>query len=69
MSKQRKIKLTITIEHLIDDDWYEGEGKTPSQKLRKYEEEFGDIEVLDNHVLSDIQYGWDVKAEYYPIKR
>ena len=66
MAKQRKVKLTITLEHTIIDDWYEGEGKTPKQKLRDYEESFGDIEVLSNHVLSEMKYGWDVKAEYLP---
>ena len=66
MSKKRKIKLTITIEHTIVDDWFEGEGKSPKQKLKLYEEEFGDIETLENHILSKIKYGWDVKAEYLP---
>lgn len=66
MSKQRKIKLTITIEHEIIDDWFEGERKTPKEKLREYEDAFSDIEVLENHVLSVQKYGWDVKAEYLP---
>jgi len=59
----KKIKININIEHEIDDNWYEDEKLTPKQKLRKYEEDFSDLEVLVN-LLDDIKYDWNVKAEY-----
>ena len=64
MNRQRKIKVTITIIHEMVDDWFEGERKTPREKLGEYEDAFSDIEILENHVLSEQKYGWDVKAVY-----
>ena len=64
MSKQKQVKITITLEHVMNDDWYEGEGKSSKEKLDEYEEEFGDIEVLINHVLEKQKYGWKVKAKF-----
>jgi len=64
MKRQRKVKVIITIEHEFIDDWFEGERKTPKEKLSEYEDAFSDIEVLENHVLSKQKYGWDVRAEY-----
>ena len=45
----KKIKISINIEHEMNDD--------------QYEEDFSDLEVLVN-LLDDIRYGWDVKVEY-----
>ena len=53
-----KIKITVSFE--IEDDWYKGQCLTKWERNRKYLEEFGDIEVLWNHIP---KYGYDVSIE------
>ena len=58
----KKAKITISFE--IEDDWYVGERKTQKERKRQYEEDFSDIEVLENHIP---QYGYDVKVDLYSV--
>lgn len=59
--RMKKVKLTITIEHEMEDNWYQAEGLSKGQRVKRYEEDFSDIEVLVNNI--DRSGGWNVKAE------
>jgi hypothetical protein len=52
-------KAIITIQFEIEDNFYVGERKTKKERIRQYEEDFSDIEVLENHIP---KYGYDVKV-------
>ena len=44
----KKVRITVTFD--IEDDWYEAERKTKKERVKLYEEEFSDIEILENHM-------------------
>ena len=43
-------KVQIIVTFVIDDDFYVGEGLSKDKRRHQYEEDFRDIEVLQNNI-------------------